>query len=135
MKTKATKKLVTSLVAIMICFSMLIGTTFAWFTDSTSSGSNVIVSGNLDINVEYTLDGENWSDLEGATDMFQKGLAGNFRPVAFQLHLHAAGHELHPLFCGDERGPGLREALIIGCAVELNLHCYSPNWRRSFSGG
>ena len=87
MKTKATKKLVTSLVAIMICFSMLIGTTFAWFTDSTSSGSNVIVSGNLDINVEYTLDGENWSDLEGATDMFQKGLwePGHTEVVALKI--------------------------------------------------
>ena len=73
MKTKATKKLVASLVAMVVCFSMLIGTTFAWFTDSTSSGSNVITAGNLDINVEYTLDGENWSDLEGATDLFQKG--------------------------------------------------------------
>lgn len=53
---------------------MLIGTTFAWFTDTASTGVNKIQAGNLDIEVKYTLDGENWNDLDGATDIFQKGL-------------------------------------------------------------
>ena len=73
--SKSTKRaLLTSALALLMCVAMLIGTTFAWFTDTASTGVNKIVSGNLDIEVQYTLDGENWNDLDGATDIFQKGL-------------------------------------------------------------
>lgn len=73
--SKTTKRaLFSSVVALLLCFTMLLGTTFAWFTDSAASGSNVITAGNLDIVVEYTLDGTTWNDLDGATDLFQKGL-------------------------------------------------------------
>jgi hypothetical protein len=66
---------------------MLLGTTFAWFTDSAASGSNVIKSGNLDMEVEYTLDGTNWNKLDGATDLFQKGLwePGHTEVVALRI--------------------------------------------------
>lgn len=74
-KQKSTKRaLLMSALALLMCVSMLIGSTFAWFTDSVATGKNQIIAGNLDIKVEYTLDGENWSDLEGASDLFQKGL-------------------------------------------------------------
>jgi len=70
---KSTKRaLLASIMALVLCFSMMLGTTFAWFTDSAVSGSNVITSGNLDIDVEYTLDGENWNKLDGATDLLKK---------------------------------------------------------------
>jgi len=85
---KITKRaLVSSVLALFLCFAMLIGTTFAWFTDSASSGSNVIQAGNLDIEVEYTLDGENWNALDGATDLFQKGLwePGHTEVVALKI--------------------------------------------------
>ena len=73
--SKSTKRaLLSSAFAILICVAMLIGTTFAWFTDTASTGVNKIQAGNLDIEVKYTLDGENWNDLDGATDIFQKGL-------------------------------------------------------------
>lgn len=73
--SKTTKRaLYSSVVTLLLCFTMLLGTTFAWFTDSAASGSNVITAGNLDMVVEYTLDGENWKNLDGATDLFQKGL-------------------------------------------------------------
>ena len=76
-----------SVLALFLCFAMLIGTTFAWFTDSVTSAGNVIVTGNLDIKVEYTLDGENWADLQGATDLFQKGLwePGHTEVVALKV--------------------------------------------------
>ena len=70
----AKRSLFVSAISLLLCISMLVGTTFAWFTDNVSSGSNVITSGNLDLDVQYTLDGENWKDLNGATDLFQKGL-------------------------------------------------------------
>ena len=72
---KSTKRaLLGSIMAMVLCLAMLVGTTFAWFTDTASTGVNKIQAGNLDIKVEYTLDGETWNDLDGATDIFQKGL-------------------------------------------------------------
>ena len=73
--SKSTKRaLISSALAILMCVAMLIGTTFAWFTDTASTGVNQIQAGNLDIEVQYTLDGENWNNLDGAADIFQKGL-------------------------------------------------------------
>ena len=86
--SKTTKRaLFSSVVALLLCFTMLLGTTFAWFTDSAASGSNVITAGNLDIVVEYTLDGTTWKDLDGATDLFQKGLwePGHTEVVALRI--------------------------------------------------
>ena len=72
---RATKRaLLTSVMALVMCVVMLVGTTFAWFTDTASTAVNKIQAGNLDIEVKYTLDGDNWNDLDGATDIFQKGL-------------------------------------------------------------
>ena len=72
---KATKRaLLTSVMALVMCVVMLVGTTFAWFTDTASTAVNKIQAGNLDIEVKYTLDGDNWNDLDGAADIFQKGL-------------------------------------------------------------
>lgn len=84
---KAQKSLFMSVVSLLLCVSMLVGSTFAWFTDSVSSGSNVITSGNLDLEVQYTLDGENWKDLNGAKDLFQKGLwePGHTEVVALKV--------------------------------------------------
>ena len=72
---RATKRaLLTSVMALVMCVVMLVGTTFAWFTDTASTAVNKIQAGNLDIEVEYTLDGEEWAKLDEATDIFQKGL-------------------------------------------------------------
>lgn len=81
------RALLSSVMSIILCFTMLLGTTFAWFADSAVSGSNVIKSGNLDVEVEYTLDGETWNDLDGAADLFQKGLwePGHTEVVAFKI--------------------------------------------------
>ena len=47
---KTTKRaLFSSVIALLVCFTMLIGTTFAWFTDSVTSANNIIKSGNLDV--------------------------------------------------------------------------------------
>ena len=51
---QAKKTLATSIIAIIISFSILIGSTFAWFTDTASSGINKIQSGNLDVGLVYT---------------------------------------------------------------------------------
>lgn len=52
--TKVTKRsLLTSALALVVCVSMLIGTTYAWFTDSVVSNNNIIKSGSLDIAMEW----------------------------------------------------------------------------------
>ena len=47
------KALISSLLAFVLCFSMLIGTTFAWFTDSVTSSGNIIQTGTLDVEMYY----------------------------------------------------------------------------------
>ena len=50
--SKSTKRaLISSALAILMCAAMLIGTTFAWFTDTASTGVNKIVSGNLKVDI------------------------------------------------------------------------------------
>ena len=66
--TKTT--LLTSAVSLLLCFVMLIGTTFAWFTDTVVSANNIIKSGNLDITLEYyNLDTKEWISVEGRDDI------------------------------------------------------------------
>ena len=49
---KATKRaLLTSVTALVMCVVMLVGTTFAWFTDTASTGVNKIVAGNLKVDI------------------------------------------------------------------------------------
>ena len=56
---KSTKRaLLTSVVALILCFTMLLGTTFAWFTDSVTSSGNIIKSGNLDVGMYWADGGE-----------------------------------------------------------------------------
>ena len=51
---RATKRaLLTSVMALARCVVMLFGTTFAWFTDTASTGVNKIQAGNLKMEVTY----------------------------------------------------------------------------------
>ena len=54
MTSKKTRQaLVSSVISLVLCCSMLIGTTFAWFTDEVTSTNNIIKSGTLDITMEW----------------------------------------------------------------------------------
>ena len=85
MKTKSTKRaLVSSVVALMICFVMLLGTTFAWFTDNVTSQGNIIKTGTLDVEMYWAKGTEdpaaaNWIDAsKGSTfnnDKWEPGYA------------------------------------------------------------
>ena len=46
------KSLLMSSISLLLCISMFIGSTFAWFTDSASSAGNKIQSGILKLDVE-----------------------------------------------------------------------------------
>jgi len=52
---KSTKKrMLLSMLSVALCAVMLIGTTFAWFTDSVTSGKNSIKAGNLDVELYHS---------------------------------------------------------------------------------
>ena len=67
MKRKNTTRnaLFTSIIALLMCVSMLVGTTFAWFTDEVVTGMNTIAAGNLD--VELLADG---NQVDSNTKLF-----------------------------------------------------------------
>ena len=69
------RALVMSALSLLLCCAMLVGTTFAWFTDSVESGKNTIIAGNLDIELDYATKIENgqvteWTNAQGKADIF-----------------------------------------------------------------
>jgi len=73
--SKSTKRaLLTSSISLLLCFAMLLGTTFAWFTDSATTARNVIQSGNLDVVLEYKTDWDDkWTPVGEDTKLFKEG--------------------------------------------------------------
>ncbi len=55
---------------MVICVSMLIGSTFAWFTDSATANVNTIQAGNLDVALEMKDNDGNWVTAENKTLQF-----------------------------------------------------------------
>ena len=63
------RALLTSVMALVMCVVMLVGTTFAWFTDTARTSVNKIEAGNLDVELYYgnTADGADgtvWGKLD-----------------------------------------------------------------------
>lgn len=72
--SKSTKRaLLTSALALLMCVTMLVGATFAWFTDTASTGVNKIQAGNLKMEVSYknTSDGA-FTVLNESTNVFKQ---------------------------------------------------------------
>ena len=68
--SKSTKRaLISSALAILMCVAMLIGATFAWFTDTASTGVNKIQAGNLHVEIQdkegTEIDTLKWVDKNG----------------------------------------------------------------------
>ena len=70
--TKTKKALRGSLFALFLCIILLIGTTFAWFTDTASTGVNKIQAGNLDVDLQMKDANGSWVSAEGKTIDFVK---------------------------------------------------------------
>ena len=62
------KKILSSVLALTLCLSMLVGSTFAWFTDSVSSTGNKIQSGNLEVDLQLLDKNGKWSSLKEDKD-------------------------------------------------------------------
>ncbi|MDO4372356.1 MAG: SipW-dependent-type signal peptide-containing protein [Clostridia bacterium] len=79
MKLKSKKSaLLLSFTSLLLCFAMLAGSTFAWFTDTATTGVNKIVSGTLDVGLEMAIEWDSegkptkWANAEGKTLEWQK---------------------------------------------------------------
>ena len=74
MKLKSKKSaLLLSFTSLLLCFAMLAGSTFAWFTDTATTGVNKIVAGNLKVDIIGATDENHVEKLEftkagGATE-------------------------------------------------------------------
>ena len=69
---KSTKRtLLGSVMAMVLCLAMLVGATFAWFTDTASTGVNRMQAGNLDVALEYSTDFKTWNKVTDTTKLFE----------------------------------------------------------------
>ena len=66
------RALLTSALAIVACVAMLIGSTFAWFTDTASTGVNRIQAGRLDVELMFSKDMVNWTKATANTPLFDE---------------------------------------------------------------
>ena len=70
-RTSVKRSLLVSAIALTLTAALLIGSTFAWFTSTASTGVNKIQAGNLDVVLEMCTDGTNWESAEGKTLTFK----------------------------------------------------------------
>lgn len=63
-KSKNTKRaLLASVLSVALCCAMLVGSTFAWFTDSVTSAGNRIVAGNLKVDLIHVGGSDDGQDV------------------------------------------------------------------------
>ena len=73
MKLKSKKSaLLLSFTSLLLCFAMLAGSTFAWFTDTATTGVNKIQAGNLKVDLQMQKPDGSWVSAKGETLEFKK---------------------------------------------------------------
>ena len=82
---KSTKRaLLGSVMAMLLCLAMLVGATFAWFTDTASTGVNKIQAGNLDVVLEMQNADGKWVSAEGKTLDFVKAAGAENEAILWE---------------------------------------------------
>ena len=124
---KTTKRaLLTSALAILACMAMLIGTTFAWFTDTASTAVNKIVSGKLDVALEMW-NGEKWENAEGKTLNFLQMQDGKLVQNADILWEPGATYQLPQLRVVNDGNLALKYMVkVIGVKGSAKLPTPAP---------
>lgn len=95
--SKTTKRaFASSALAVFLCVVMLIGTTFAWFTDTASTSVNKIQAGNLDVDLQVATEYDLVKNDDGTFTFIEidewksaEGMTLNF--------IHPEGHEDEPI--------------------------------------
>ena len=72
-KNTTKRSLLASVFALVLCVAMLVGSTFAWFTDTATTGVNKIQSGKLDVKLSYLTDNNVWKEVTKDTKLFKDG--------------------------------------------------------------
>ena len=82
--TSAKSTLICSLLALLLSCTMLLGTTYAWFTDRVTVGPNRIVAGNLDVTLSHQLADGSYDEVGEQTALFlnAKGESMLWEPAA-----------------------------------------------------
>ena len=90
-QSNSTKRaLISSVLAFTLCVAMLIGTTFAWFTDTASTAVNKIQAGKLGLSLEmataWDADGKPtaWDNAEGKTLNFKKAAGAENEKILWE---------------------------------------------------
>ena len=82
---KSTKRaLLGSVMAMVLCLAMLVGATFAWFTDTASTGVNKIQAGKLDVALEMKDAAGQWVPAEGKTLDFVKAAGAENEAILWE---------------------------------------------------
>ena len=89
-----------------MCVSMLVGTTFAWFTDTASTGVNKIQAGTLDVQL---LD-EQGNTLEGQTLSWKKAAGHENEAVLWEP---GCTYELQPIVIKNAGNLALKYKIVI----------------------
>ena len=105
--TKLTKHaLIVSIMAMLLCVAMLVGTTFAWFTDTASTAVNKIQAGTLDVQL---LD-ESGNSLEGQTLAWQKAAGHENDEVLWEP---GCTYNLQPIVIKNNGNLALKYKIVI----------------------
>ena len=114
-KTKSTKRaLLSSVLALVVCIAMLVGSTFAWFTDNASTAVNQIVAGNLDIVLEYQKADGSWDNAEGKTLEWVKATGAENEAILWEP---GCTYKLPALRVRNEGNLALKYTLIINGVI------------------
>ena len=106
--SKSTKRaLISSALAILMCVAMLIGTTFAWFTDTASTAVNKIQAGTLDVKL---LAEDGVTSLEGATLEWQKAAGADDEDILWEP---GCRYKLQPIIIKNAGTLALKYKIVI----------------------
>ncbi len=126
MKKNTKSALLLSVVSIIVCCTMLLGTTMAWFTDSVTSAKNVIVAGNLDVELYHdSIDDANkindetnlFNDValwEPGAVVYENIIVANAGNLALKYQLTLSGLEATEITLADGTIATLMDVIKVG---------------------
>ena len=101
------RALLSSAFSLIICVAMLIGTTFAWFTDTASTAVNKIQAGTLDVKL---LAEDGVTSLEGATLEWQKAAGAEDEDILWEP---GCRYKLQPIIIKNAGNLALKYKIVI----------------------
>ena len=116
---KATKRaLLTSVMALVMCVVMLVGTTFAWFTDTAKTSVNTIQAGNLKIAL---VDGDDEDLTNRSVSWTAKGTDGRQHPVEVPLWEPGCTYKTEQFYLRNDGNLAVKYKLNISFAGDTKL--------------